>query len=289
MSTKLTEFENAQVGMWVGIIEVLCLQPFNYAKNMIQQGQPLTLNPAKLYRGSFLFLNATQYTKSFSRFFIPIFTVGVGANVVNMGSCTMIQFAVGGSVKKAILGDDKSRKLLVHEEMGAGIFAGIISALVGSPLELIMIRQQRRGLNTIDTVKDILTQSPANIGRGYLGAAVREGLWTCGYLSIPPIMRAELTTRFPETFDSQAKARVPASLLGGLFACYLTHPFDTVKTCMQGDIERAKFGTFTQTAKVVYGESGFFGFYRGKSLLIPANHYIDRTYPSNLTLYRCLL
>ena len=204
MSTKLTEFENANVGMWVGIIEVLCLQPFNYAKNMIQQGQPLTLNPAKLYRG-------------------------VGANVVNMGSCTMIQFAIGGSAKKAILGEDKGRKLQVHEEMGAGIFAGVISALIGSPLELIMIRQQRRGLNTLATVKDIVGQNPANIGRGYLGAAVREGLWTCGYLSIPPIIRSELTTKFPETFDSQAKARVPASLLGGLFACYLTHPFDTGK------------------------------------------------------------
>jgi hypothetical protein len=68
---------------------------------------------------------------------------------------------------------------------------------------------------------------------------------------------------FPDTFDSQAKARVPAALLGGLFACYLTHPFDTVKTCMQGDIERIKFKGFADTAKVVYGESGFFGFYRG--------------------------
>jgi hypothetical protein len=34
---------------------------------------------------------------------------------------------------------------------------------------------------------------------------------------------------------------------------------------MQGDIERVKFGSLTQTAKVVYAESGFFGFYRGAS------------------------
>jgi hypothetical protein len=32
---------------------------------------------------------------------------------------------------------------------------------------------------------------------------------------------------------------------------------------MQGDIERAKFGTFSDTVKVLYGESGFTGFYRG--------------------------
>lgn len=235
MSTKLNEFENATVGMTVGVIEVLCLQPFNYAKNMIQQGQPLSADPRKLYRG-------------------------VGANCINMGSCTMLQFAVGGSLKKTVTGGE-NRPLKAYEEMGCGILAGVTSALVGSPLELIMIQQQRKGKNTLATIKDIA--SPSTIGRGFIGAAVREGLWTCGYLSIPPIVRGQLMESFPDTFDSNAKARVPAALLGGLFACYLTHPFDTVKTCMQGDIERVKFKGFLHTAGVVNGESGFFGFYRG--------------------------
>jgi hypothetical protein len=237
MSTKLNETENATVGMTVGVIEVLCLQPFNYAKNMIQQGQPLTADPRKLYRG-------------------------VGANCINMGSCTMIQFAVGGAAKKAIIGTE-TRPLKAYEEMGAGILAGMTSALIGSPLELIMIQQQRKGGSAASAIKNIAT--PSNILRGFTGAAVREGLWTCGYLSIPPIVRSYLTDTFPDKFDTQAKARVPAALLGGLFACYLTHPFDTIKTCMQGDIERQKFKGFVDTAKVVYGESGFFGFYRGAS------------------------
>lgn len=236
MSTKLNELENATVGMTVGVIEVLCLQPFNYAKNMIQQGQPLSADPRKLYRG-------------------------VGANCINMGSCTMIQFAVGGSLKKTITGGDSSRKLKPAEEMGCGIVAGVISALVGSPLELIMIQQQRKGGGSLETLKSIA--KPSHVMRGYTGAAVREGLWTCGYLSIPPIVRSNLMEQFPDTFDSQAKARVPAALLGGLFACYLTHPFDTIKTCMQGDIERVKFKGFLQTAGVVNAESGFTGFYRG--------------------------
>ena len=34
MSTKLNEVENAVVGMTVGVIEVLCLQSFNYWKNV---------------------------------------------------------------------------------------------------------------------------------------------------------------------------------------------------------------------------------------------------------------
>lgn len=234
MSTKLNELQNATVGMTVGVIEVLCLQPFNYCKNALQQGQPLTADPRKLYRG-------------------------VSANAVNMGCCTMIQFAVGGSFKKLVLaGEDRTLKM--YEEMGTGIAAGVISAFVGSPLELIMIQQQRKGGGAVETFKTIAT--PNNFLRGWVGAAVREGLWTCGYLSIPPIVRRNLREMYPDKFDTDNKARIPAALLGGLFACYLTQPFDTVKTCMQGDIERKTFGTFTETARRI-GQDGFTAFYRG--------------------------
>jgi len=238
MSTKLNQFENATVGMAAGAIEVATLQPLNYFKNMIQQGLPIEYSPRIWYRG-------------------------VGANIVNMGSCTMVQFSVGGAAKKAILGSE-TRPLKAYEEMGAGVFAGVMSAFLGSPLELVMIQQQRKGSSTMGTISSIA--NPSTIGRGFVGTAVREGLWTCGYLSIPPIMRAQLRKSFPDTFDSDAKARVPASLLGGLFGCYMTHPFDTIKTCMQGDIERKKFKNLVHTARVVYGENGITGFYRGATL-----------------------
>lgn len=236
MSTNLNHFENATVGMTVGIIEVCSLQPLNYAKNMVQQNKLLTFHPTKFYRG-------------------------LGANCINMGSCTMIQFSFGGAAKKYIQLDSNT-KLKPHQEMGCGISAGIISALIGSPLELIMIQQQNNGANTINTIKNIM-KKPLNITRGYVGTAIREALWTCGYLSVPPIIRHELTHSFPDSFDSQAKARIPASLIGGLFSCYLTQPFDVIKTCMQGDFKRVKYSGFIDTAIKLYKESKFTGFYRG--------------------------
>lgn len=255
MSTKLSGLENAQVGMTMGVIEVCCFQPLNYFKNMKQQSLPISFDPRIMYRG-------------------------LGANVVNMGACTMIQFAVDGSLKKLVLErnrnrnmggegtryhqqqqtDDNCRRLQMHEEMGIGIAAGVISAFVASPLTLIMIQQQVKGGSTIDTIRTITT--PHHFYRGFVGVAVREGLWTCGYLSFPPVVRRTLRERYPEEFDSDAKARIPAALLGGLFACYLSHPFDTIKTCMQGDIERKTYGTFIDTAKVI-SKSGFGAFYRG--------------------------
>jgi hypothetical protein len=219
------------------MIEVLLLQPFNYAKNMVQQQRSISLNPMIMYRG-------------------------VGANCINMGSCTMIQFAVGGKLKTMVNGGDATKQLSLGEEMGCGIIAGTTSAFIGSPLELIMIQQQRKGGGVPTRLGDIMA-NPMNITRGFIGMAIREALWTCGYLSIPPVVRRTLMESYPDTFDTNDKARVPAALLGGLFACYLTHPFDTIKTCMQGDIEREMYGNFIQTAKKIGSDSGLTGFYRG--------------------------
>ena len=178
---------------------------------MVQQKQPIVLNPGVMYRG-------------------------VGANAVNMGSCTMIQFAVGGKLKNMVLAGE-SRNLTLAEEMMCGIGAGSVSALVGSPLELIMIQQQRKGGSTMATIRNI-TADTTNIFRGFTGAMIRESLWTCGYLSIPPVVRRTLMENYPDQFPSNNTARVPAALLGGFFACYLTHPADTIKTCKFDDSQK---------------------------------------------------
>merc|ERR1712151_46803 len=76
-------------------------------------------------------------------------------------------------------------------------------------------------------------------------------------------MGRTLMNNYPSTFDTNDKARVPAALMGGFIGCYMTHPFDTIKTCMQGDIERKKFRGVIHTGKILYGEFGITGFFRG--------------------------
>mmetsp|Transcript_24214 Transcript_24214/g.36309 ORF Transcript_24214/g.36309 Transcript_24214/m.36309 type:complete len:274 (-) Transcript_24214:224-1045(-) len=234
MSQELSEFQNAILGATAGVIEVVALQPMNYWKNAAQQGLPLSIDPRLLYRG-----------------LLP--------NCVNMGTCTMLQFTFGGKIKNAITGG-VVRDLSITEEIGAGLGAGIISATAGSPLELIMIQQQRKGTTIFATTLSLMN---LNITRGFLGAAVREGLWTVGYLSIPPIVRNFMRTQMPDVFNTDDKARVPAALTGALFASFLTQPFDTIKTCMQGDIERKTYGGFIDTYKKISAERGLSGFYSG--------------------------
>jgi hypothetical protein len=234
MSSKLDGSQNAVVGACVGAIEVACLQPFNFAKNSLQQGIPISMSPPQWYRG-------------------------VVPNIFNMAGCTMIQFAVGGNLKALVA--PPGTQIQPAQEMGCGLGAGMVSAMWGSPMELTMIQQQRKGTSLLATMQSVV--SSGNIGRGFVGCAIREGLWTVGYLSLPPIIRKQLREYDPVTFDTDNKARVPASLIGGAFACYLTQPIDTIKTCMQGDIERVTYKKLIDSAKTVYAERGFTGFYNG--------------------------
>ena len=97
------------------------LQSTNYWKNAQQQGLPFTLNPAVLYRG-------------------------YGANTLNNGLCVMSQFFLNGVIKNALTGG-VDRKLSPTETIGAGVAAGALSSVVGSPLELAMIQQQKKIVN----------------------------------------------------------------------------------------------------------------------------------------------
>uniref|UniRef100_A0A7S1GDU4 Mitochondrial carrier protein n=1 Tax=Bicosoecida sp. CB-2014 TaxID=1486930 RepID=A0A7S1GDU4_9STRA len=234
MSGRLTGAENAAVGGVGGVLEVIALQPFNYAKNARQQGMPLTADPRKLYRG-------------------------VLPNVLNMGSCTVWQFVACGAIVKLMQGGEERDPTDV-ERMASGLGAGVSSAVLGGPLELMMIQQQRKGGSLVSHLGKL---AGPTMTRGIIPTAAREGVWAFGFLSLPPIMRAQLTTRWPAVFSSTDRARTGAALSAAGVACLASQPFDTVKTCMQGDVERSRFRGMGHTFGTLYKESGLGAFYRG--------------------------
>lgn len=234
MSNRLTPLENASVGTVGGVLEVLALQPFNYAKNARQQGIPLTVNPRKLYRG-------------------------VLPNMMNMGSCTMWQFVVCGAVARAMSGG-ADRKATPIEGVVSGLAAGVSSALLGGPLELLMIQQQVKGGALPGHLRNLAGPS---LARGIVPAAAREGIWAFSFLSLPPIIRDQLTTRWPGAFSSADRARTGAALIGAGLSCLASQPFDTVKTNMQGDVERRRFTSMLQTFRALHASGGLSSFYRG--------------------------
>eukprot|EP00457_Paulinella_chromatophora_P010975 gb/GEZN01011094.1/.p1 GENE.gb/GEZN01011094.1/~~gb/GEZN01011094.1/.p1 ORF type:complete len:275 (+),score=22.47 gb/GEZN01011094.1/:21-845(+) len=225
MSQNLTEGQNAFMGLVGGAMEVTMMQPLNYCKNAVQQALPLSLDPRVLYRG-------------------------YAANLTNMASVTCFQFQINGMVKKAFTGGEH-RKLSVSEQLSAGFLAGSTSALLCSPLELIMVQQQRKGGSLPSHFSSLL--SGGHLGRAFFPCAMREGIYTAGYLGLAPVIREALQQ---QGHGPVASALVGASV-GGVICSIGSHPFDTAKTCMQGDIERKTYRGMIDTLRTVTQERGF--------------------------------
>ena len=54
-----------------------------------------------------------------------------------------------------------------------------------------------------------------------------------------------------------------ASSMSSLVSRVACHPLDTIKTCMQGDIERATYTDFMGTAKTLLEKEGYGRFFNG--------------------------
>ena len=86
----------------------------------------------------------------------------------------------------------------------------------------------------------------------------REGLYTAGYLGIVPTVSRTLEENYGMSATAGA---VIGSIASGLIAATLSHPLDTIKTCMQGDVERKRYHNMRQTVRihlVLFFESIFF-------------------------------
>ena len=129
---KLTPYQNTKLGMYCGSLEVMLLQPILYLKNATQQRLPLTINPRYLYRG-------------------------LSSSIANMGALTAIQFPLTSTVKKVMLGGNATkRKLTDFEKISASFTGGFLSGIVCTPIELVMIQQQRNGGTILRTPSQII-------------------------------------------------------------------------------------------------------------------------------------
>jgi hypothetical protein len=235
MALRLSKGQNAAVGTLAGVADITCIQWAYYMKNARQQGVPLTFNPFVLYRG-------------------------YGANCINIATGTCFQFALNGVIESALMmnGD---RKLTPVEQIGSGFAAGFASGIVASPCELLMTQQQLRGSSIFSTTYSLLAGGPKYLSRGLVPTCFREGIFAAAYLGLAPVIRMKLGEAAPGA--NKEALRVVAAV-GGAAACgVLSHPFDTVKTCMQGDVKQATYGSMRQSFKTIMDGGGISALYRG--------------------------
>lgn len=211
------------------------LQSTNYWKNASQQGLPFTLNPSVLYRG---------YT----------------INAIQNGLCVMSQFFLNGAIKNAMTGGT-DRQLSNAENIGAAVGAGVISSIVAGPMELVMIQQQVKGGGMVSTMSKLMSEGPGTVFRGTTGMMAREGIYCGAFLGIIPVVREEVQKANPGMSADQA--RLMATFMAGPVCSMASHPPDTMKTCLQGDIENAKYTGYGQSARKLIAERGVSALWAG--------------------------
>jgi hypothetical protein len=225
------------LGIAAGVVEICIDQPQLYFKVCTQQ----QINPFKP------FVPANCYR-------------GLGVSCMNMGGLTGLQFWLSGMIQKAVTGGE-DRALTAAEEMGSALLGGMISGVPCATMELIMTQQMRFGTSMTATPTKIIAESGVTgIFRGTICSVGREGVFTLGYLGVGPALETYCSKSYGM---SKGTSAITGAIGGGVLASVLSHPMDTIKTCMQGDITAERYGSITQTGAKLYKEGGVGAFYRG--------------------------
>ena len=169
---------------------------------------------------------------------------------------------VNGMLASLVLNGEK-RKLSDKETIQTAAGAGAISALVYSPVDLTTIQQQKLSKNPFQTVSFLAKEyGVQSLFRGFSACAVREAIYTAGYLGLAPVITSHLSTT--DYFkDSPLLASISGACAAGTIAAILTHPVDTVKTIIQADVAATQYSNARSTMITLYNEQGIQSMFRG--------------------------
>jgi len=234
----LNEFENIGVGMVGGITETCMLMPVLTAKFCLQEGRPLPTNVGGWYRG-------------------------VVVQAGNVAPVTAAQVFLNGVIEKYVFGATETAPLSDGMKIVASTMAGAGSAVMYSPVDLVNIQQQKLVMSPVDTFKYIhANHGFFSLWRGMSAMAVREGIYTAGYLGLAPVLSSHFAT-MPGREEKYLQNAIGACAIAGVTASLVTHPVDTAKTVVQADLPGKSFSSALQAIPKLYAEGGIGAFYRG--------------------------
>jgi len=227
MSSTLSAAESLAVGVISAPLFTVTLQPTQYWKHARMQGLPLSLELSVLWRGT-------------------------AAAVYNETGQAALQFLTAGFLRKLILGGS-CRDLTAVEDAASAAAAGVACAAYVSPVELLVIQQQRFGGSLADTCARMRRSFGMwGFARGFVATALRDGVYVTGMLSATPF----LETKLRRAGLGATTGSLAGSCVAGLVAGALSCPFDCIKACMKGDMERRTYGSFMETGRLLWRQGG---------------------------------
>lgn len=166
-------------------------------------------------------------------------------------------------IEKYVFGATEAKPLGDTTKIIAATMAGAGSAVLYSPVDLVNIQQQKLVKSPIDTFKYIhANHGFFSLWRGMSAMAVREGIYTAGYLGLAPVLKNYFAS-MPGREESHLVNTIGACAIAGVTASLITHPVDTAKTVVQADLPGKSFSSALQAMPKLYAEGGITAFYRG--------------------------
>lgn len=211
---ELSIFHHGCIGALVGSTEQALMRPTVFWKTELQQNQFIlsrALNPRFFYRG------------------LPV-------AVISIAPVTCVQFGTTHLCMKALrFARSSPNKVNEVDKFISGTAAGVASAVVQSPVQIVEVNQQNHGGNMYVTAQRLWSAyGLRGFFRGFTMTAFREGFFCMSYVALGPALKQEFLRR--NVCQSEGSAVATAAVVAGLTGAFLSHPADTLKTCLQGSV-----------------------------------------------------
>jgi len=239
----LNPAENVALGIAGGCFETAVHMPLLTWKITSQEGRPLPKTFGGWYRGVF-------------------------AQCGSVAPITGLQVVANGVFSRIISGG--TRDMTDLERIGSAMGAGAFSSIIYSPADLLTIHQQKLSKAPLPTIQHIAQEHGyLKLYRGISSCAVREAIYTCGYLGLGPV----LADKFKEerVFSTDLACNLGASVVAGVLASITSHPVDTAKTVYQADLTGAKYTSASRSFMLLVKEQGVSSLYLGGAARMARN------------------
>lgn len=229
---KATVFESIIIGSVATATEVMIDHPLWTLKTRAQYGSGFTMNPKILYRG-------------------------VVPNMISMAPITSIQMGVDRGIQNVFF--DGATKPSNYQQIASAFVAGVASATVGCPTEMIMTQQSKLEGSFFAVGSNLIKQNGWRcLSTGFFNIAMRDGIFTVGYAVTSPYFKSKIKPYCRNDFE----ASVVSGIGAGVPAAIASQANDTLKTIQQA-ADQLQPVRAVEAVKKIYSTQGVGGFFKG--------------------------
>ncbi len=238
-------------GAVAGGIEVMCNNPLVVIKNnLILSKETSASGKGVLKAFSTQLANPKGMIKKYYK--------GCGTGIASMAPITALQNSIAFLLGKGF-GDAPT----LAQRTVAAFGAGCISALLGSPSDLVVLQRQNplySGETLMGTLRRIYgVKGLATVYRGISGTAARDGIFTAAYKTGGDAINSVI----PSITGNPEVDVVLCASLAGVIAAVLSHPADVIAARMKSDLEVVNYKTVWQTASTLVKEERASALFKG--------------------------